>query len=98
MTEVRTEAPGQGSAGQVSAVDFVALKSGQAIGRYSNKRDVTNRDLVLTNLDGTWGMMLWNYDGYYGVKDEGIGVVAQPWVMQMQPGRFSWVVTDSDWF
>jgi hypothetical protein len=34
MTEVRTEVAGQGSAGKVSAVDFVALKPGQTIGRY----------------------------------------------------------------
>ena len=56
--------------------------------------DLTTRDLVLTNLDGTWGMKFWDYSNCFGVNKEGNSVVVQPWVMQMHPGKFSWVVID----
>ena len=73
---------------------FLRFNSGKAIGRNPKDGDLTTRDLILTNLDGTWGMQFWRYEDYLGVNAEGTGAVIQPWVIQMQEGRFSWTMID----
>jgi len=72
----------------------IRYNSGRAINRNPKDADLTVRDLILTNLDGTWGMQFWRYRDYYGVNSEGTGAVIQPWVIGMQPGKFSWIVID----
>src|SRR5436305_904920 len=71
---------------------FLRFNSGRAVTRYS--KDVTTRDVILMNMDGTWGMKLFDYEDVIGVNSEGTGTVAQPWVLQAKDGRFSWALTD----
>jgi hypothetical protein len=51
-------------------------------------------DIYLANLDGTWGMKLFEYADMAGVNDEGIGFVIGPWIMNFGEGRFSWTLVD----
>jgi hypothetical protein len=107
MTGMGTRSPDSDPrAGQISSWDqvpgtwraidkgFIRYSSGKLIIRNSHNGDITTRDIVLMNLDGTWGMQMWEYEDVNGVNDQGQGAVNQPWVVGFPPGKFSWVVID----
>jgi len=70
---------------------FIRYNSGKLVWGFSTT-GVTTYDIVLLNLDGTWGMKLFEYADALGVNDEGEGFVIQPWVLGFSPGKFSWTL------
>ncbi len=80
----------EGGAWRVVDKSYLRYKGGKTFSRYAEAG--TTRDLILLNMDGTWGMKLWEYEDATGVNAAGSGSVIQPWVMGFQPGKFSWVV------
>jgi hypothetical protein len=71
---------------------FIRYNSGKVAFHHSVNGDVTTSDVMLLNLDGTWGMKLFEYEDVLGVNDEGEGFVVQPWVLGFPPGKFSWTL------
>jgi hypothetical protein len=71
---------------------FIRYNSGKVARNHSGKGDLTTSDVMLLNLDGTWGMKLFEYEDTLGVNDEGEGFVVQPWVLGFPPGKFSWTL------
>ena len=84
--------------GNWRAVDkgFIRYNSGKIISTNSGVRegDLTTNDLYLMNLDGSWGIKLFEYEYVWNVNEAGNGFVIQPWVLQMTVGRFSWTLVD----
>jgi hypothetical protein len=72
---------------------LIRYNSGKVFARNSGA-DATTLDIYLANLDGTWGMQLWEYEDALGVNGQGTGSVTQPWVVGLSPGKFSWVLID----
>jgi hypothetical protein len=72
---------------------FIRYDSGKVLA-LRNGSDATTTDKYLVNLDGTWGMQLWDYEDGLGVNGAGAGAVTQPWVLRFSPGKFSWALID----
>jgi hypothetical protein len=77
---------------RVADKGFIRYNSGTVARNHSGKGDLTTSDVMLLNLDGTWGMKLFEYEDQSGVNDEGEGFVIQPWVLGFPPGKFSWTL------
>jgi hypothetical protein len=71
---------------------FIHYNSGKVVTNRSGKGDISTYDVMLLNLDGTWGIKLFEYEDTFGVNDEGEGFVIQPWVLGFPPGKFSWTL------
>jgi len=52
------------------------------------------RDLYLLNMDGEWGIQLWDFEDKGSVNDQGNGCVILDWVVNFAHGRISWVTVD----
>ena len=81
---------------------YIRLRSGKLRTRFSENGDLTTCDLLVLGTDGIktydaqdkFGMQLFQYEDVLGVNHEGEGVVIQPWVMALVPGRISWKVVE----
>jgi hypothetical protein len=72
---------------------FIRYHSGKVL--RANAGDLTTIEIYLVNLDGTWGMKFFEYEGKFGgANDEGEGFIIQPWVLGIDQGRFSWSLVD----
>ena len=74
---------------------FIRYNSGRVLRSTTHDGSIMNIDIYLANLDGTWGMKLFEYESKFGgANDEGEGFVIQPWVMGIDEGRISWSLVD----
>jgi hypothetical protein len=82
--------------GSWRAIDkgLIRYHSGNAVGRKSNNGDLTTSDLFLLNMDGTYGMELFEYESISGANANGHGMIVQPWVVGFAPGKFIWTLID----
>ena len=80
---------------------FLRYNFGRTRSRISNNGDLTTRDLLILSVDGVgigtydrksevFGMQLFQYEDWNGVNAEGEGIVVQPWVLNIAPGRIKW--------
>lgn len=87
------------------AVDdgFIRFKSGPLrVRSTSNGHDITTRDVLILGDTGVkthdskdlFGMQLFEYEDWLSVNDEGEGMIIQPWVLSLVPGRIKWSVID----
>ena len=78
---------------RVLDLGFIRYSSGKVLRKVGPDR--LTIDIYLANLDSTWGMKFFEYEGKFGgVNDEGEGFVVQPWVLGIGVGRFSWSLVD----
>lgn len=71
---------------------YLKYHGGKTYGRPSGQGDLTTHDVFFLNIEGTWGLQLFNYEDAFGVNNGGEGVVAITWVTGFSEGRFSWSV------
>jgi hypothetical protein len=81
---------------------FIRPRSGLVRVRASSNGDLTTRDALILAHSGIkthdgndlFGMQLFEYEDWLSVNDEGEGIVIQPWVLSLVPGRIRWSVID----
>jgi len=73
---------------------FIKYNSGAAE-KDSMPGTFAERDLKLIDTQNTWGMKLYRWCDFWGVNDQGKGLLLQPWVIGMEPGAISWVLLDA---
>jgi hypothetical protein len=89
--------------GSWNAIDqgFLRYRFGKTRSRLTQNGDMTTRDLLFLAVDEVgintfdkkdekFGMQLFEYEDWTGVNNEGEGVVIQPWVLKLIPGRIKW--------
>lgn len=86
-----------------SAVDqgYIRYTNGDALRYHSS--GYTGADLYLGAPDSfqqdpfAWGIVLNSYDDIWGTNDAGTGLVNQPWVVGLEPGKIEWhIATNGD--
>jgi hypothetical protein len=88
--------------GEWTAMDegFIRIRSGKTKTRFSDNGDLTTMDLLILGPEGIktydsndlFGMQLFEYRNFFLYNSSGEGVVVQPWVIGLTPGRISWKV------
>jgi hypothetical protein len=43
---------------------------------------------------GSWGIRLNDFEDFWSVNDDGVGLLIQPWVLGLQPGRIAWSLVE----
>lgn len=77
---------------------FIRFRSGKTRTRYSENGDLTTSDLIILGPEGIktfdgqdlFGMQLFKYEDILSPNSKGEGIVIQPWVINLTPGRISW--------
>ena len=70
---------------------FIRYNSGRAK-KQQIDGTITTTELVLVSFENTWGIRFDIWDDIWGVKDQGKGVILQPWVLGIDPGPISWAL------
>ena len=88
--------------GEWTAMDegFIRIRSGKTRTRFSENGDLTTMDLLILGAggikaydsDAIFGMQLFEYQNFFLYNSDGEGIVVQPWVIGLTPGRISWKV------
>jgi len=85
---------------------FIRYRSGKTRSRFTDKGDLTTADLLILAPEGgagsptydrkdLFGIQLFEFEDMSGINVEGEGIVVQPWVITVTPGRMKWTVVDS---
>jgi hypothetical protein len=77
---------------------FIRYHAGKTRTRFSENGDLTTSDLIITGSEGiktfdgpdVFGMQLFEYEDIWGPNSRGEGIVIQPWVINLAPGRINW--------
>ncbi len=73
---------------------LIKFFAGSVLKDYDNYKDLTTQSIVLVNLEGTWGITLFNYFDVFGVNEYGKGTAVISWVSGLAEGRFAWSIVD----
>ncbi|GEM_PF-2540972 len=86
--------------GEWKALDegFIRFRAGKTKSRFSENGDLTTQDLIILGPEGyktydssdSFGMQLFQFLDFWGPNAKGEGILIQPWVVAMTPGRISW--------
>lgn len=95
---------GGSSMGNWRSLDYGRIRYTQGRAEHQNCSD----DVITFSLSGylndmvlfdspqsqKYGLRLNEYSNIFGIKDQGMGYVWQPWVLDLKPSRISWVLID----
>jgi hypothetical protein len=71
---------------------FIRYNSGAAKNQTADGGGLSDRDVVLLNRDGTWGVRFNFFHDWVGANDQGNGTILQPWILNFKAGPISWVL------